>query len=112
MKNEFIEKFYNTIISGFESDEIQKQKFEEINNTAKSIIPASLFRYRKITDYTLDDFDRDIISLSHATSFNDPYDSLIKADKQIFTNNILNINNKDKIINLIEKNPDYIKNLT
>ena len=30
MKNEFIEKFYNTIISGFDSDEIQKQKFEEI----------------------------------------------------------------------------------
>lgn len=108
MKNEFIEKFYNTIISGFESEEIQKQKFAEINKTAKTITPKSLFRYRKITDYTLSDFDKNIISLSHASSFNDPYDSLIKADKQKFINNILNINNKDKIINLMEQNPDFL----
>ena len=44
MKNEFIEKFYNTIISGFESDEIQKQKFEEIIKSVKAIIPTYLFR--------------------------------------------------------------------
>lgn len=108
MKSEFIEKFYNTLISGFESVEVQKQKFEEINKAVKVITPTSLFRYRKITDYTLSDFDNNIISLSHASGFNDPYDSLIKADKQKFTDNTLNINNKDKIINLIEQNPDFL----
>ena len=109
MKNEFIEKFYNTIISGFESDEIQKQKFEEIIKSVKAITPTSLFRYRKITDYTLSDFDNNIISLSYPSSFNDPYDSLIKADKQKFIDNILNnTNNKDKIINLIDHNPDFL----
>lgn len=108
MKNEFIEKFYNTIISGFESGEIQKQKFEEINKAVKAITPTSLFRYRKITDYTLSDFDNNIISLSHASSFNDPYDSLIKADKQKFIDNILSNTNKGRIINLIEQNPDFL----
>lgn len=111
MKNEFIEKFYNTIISGFDSDEIQKQKFEEIIKSVKAITPSSLFRYRKITDYTLSDLDNDIISLSYPSSFNDPYDSLIKADKQKFIENVLNVNNKDKIINLIEKTPEILNKL-
>ena len=111
MKNEFIEKFYNTIISGFDSDEIQKQKFEEIIKSVKAITPSSLFRYRKITDYTLSDLDSDIISLSYPSSFNDPYDSLIKADKQKFIENVLNVNNKDKIINLIEKTPEILNKL-
>lgn len=111
MKNEFIEKFYNTIISGFESNESREQKLEELDKLAKTMIPTSIYRYRKITDYTLSDFDNDIISLSYSSNFNDPYDSLIKADKQKFINSILKVDNKDRIISSLEQTPNILEKL-
>ena len=54
-------------------------------------IPQSLFKYRKIDEYSLANLTNDTVWFSKATGFNDPYDSS------------LTINNKDKEFNAIHK---------
>lgn len=42
--------------------------------------PASLYKYRKVDKYSLDNLESSTLHLNFASSFNDPYDSAMKFD--------------------------------
>ena len=101
MKNKFYELFYNTVLNEYMEKELWQEKLNAIKNLANEITPTKLFRYRKISDFSLSDFDKDILSLSSAHLFNDPYDSLIRVNKEDFDKIIANSTNADNIKNNI-----------
>ncbi len=122
MKNKFYELFYNTIINEYMEKDLWSEKLSAIKTLAKEIIPSKVFRYRKISDFALSDFDNDILSLSSAALFNDPYDSLIRIKKENFNNIIANsikpdnignnINNFLNVVNNLKIDPQLKENLT
>lgn len=122
MKNKFYELFYNTIINEYMEKDLWLEKLSAIKTLAKEITPSKVFRYRKISDFALSDFDNDILSLSSAALFNDPYDSLIRLKKENFNNIIAssikpdnignNINNFLNVVNNLKIDPQLKENLT
>lgn len=121
MKNKFYELFYNTIINEYMEKDLWLENLSAIKTLVKEITPTKVFRYRKISDFALSDFDKDILSLSPAEFFNDPYDSLIRIKKENFNNIIANsinpenlnnnINNFLNVINNLEIDPQLKENL-
>ncbi len=103
MYKDFNDLFFNTTISPYMDVALKNEKIIEIEKLLNSIKPQKLFRYRKFTDYNLNDFDKDVISLSRPYSFNDPYDALLKVDKEKFLSSIFNIRHKEKIVEFINK---------
>ena len=63
MKNKFYELFYNTIINEYMEKDLWLENLSAIKTLVKEITPTKVFRYRKISDFALSDFDKDILSL-------------------------------------------------
>lgn len=61
-------------------EEINKRVFP-ISQASFEMMPSSLFRYRPDGDNQIDAFKRDVIYAVTADMYNDPYDTLIKCDK-------------------------------
>lgn len=55
---------------------------------ALKIMPSRLFRYRSFNEMQLDAFNNDIIYVVNPQVFNDPYDCLIRYDKDYLYNTI------------------------
>lgn len=111
MKNKFHELFYSTILNEFMDPTVHMAKLNEIKSLAKEITPTSVYRYRKISDFSLSDFDKDIISLAPAELFNDPYDALIRIKKENFENIISNSVKSENLQKNIDNFSSMIKNL-
>lgn len=61
-------------------EEINKRVFP-ISQASFDMMPSRLFRYRPDGDNQIDAFERDVIYAVTADMYNDPYDTLIKCDK-------------------------------
>ena len=53
MKNKFHELFYSTVLNEFMDPTVHMAKLNEIKSLAKEITPTSVYRYRKISDFSL-----------------------------------------------------------
>ena len=77
-----------TVIPETMPDEEQNILLERLCEYVNSIIPKQLFRYRECTERQFDAFCNDKIFAVNAQLFNDPYDCLIRYDKQYIYNSI------------------------
>lgn len=55
---------------------------------AYDIMPSKLFRYRNCSEMQFDAFNNDLVYAVNAQKFNDPYDCLIRYDKQYIYDSI------------------------
>lgn len=106
------------------SKEFNLNKFRDSLDLKRENIPESLFKYKKINGNTLDLLSTDLIYLSNAYEFNDPYEGeiiynleevyslfLINAILRAFDspNCNLSLNQKDEILNNDNIDEDYFK---
>ena len=77
-----------TVIPETMPDEEQNILLERLCEYVNSIIPKQLFRYRECTERQFDAFCNDKIFAVNAQLFNDPYDCLIRYDKQYIYDSI------------------------
>ena len=77
-----------TVITETMPDEEQNILLERLCEYVNSIIPKQLFRYRECTERQFDAFCNDKIFAVNAQLFNDPYDCLIRYDKQYIYDSI------------------------
>ena len=77
-----------TIVPEGMLDVEQLNRFERLNEYVNAIIPKKLFRYRECSEIQFDAFCRDKIFAVNAQLFNDPYDCLIRYDKQYLYDSI------------------------
>ena len=84
---------------------------------AHNIIPQKLFRYRECSEIQFDAFNKNLIYAVNAQKFNDPYDCLIRYDKQYIYDSISKGASKEKKQQLRdslkkgESFPDFIASL-
>lgn len=62
--------------------------YRPLQELVTSLIPVKLFRYRECSEVQFDAFYRDTIYASTADKFNDPYDCLLRCDKQFILDSI------------------------
>ena len=84
----FKKLFEETVIPETMPDEEQNILLERLCEYVNSIIPKQLFRYRECTERQFDAFCNDKIFAVNAQLFNDPYDCLIRYDKQYIYDSI------------------------
>ena len=77
-----------TIVPEGMIDVEQFNRFERLNEYVNAIIPKKLFRYRECSEIQFDAFCSDKIFAVNAQLFNDPYDCLIRYDKQYLYDSI------------------------
>ena len=77
-----------TVIPETMPNEEQNILLERLCEYVYSIIPKQLFRYRECTERQFDAFCNDKIFAVNAQLFNDPYDCLIRYDKQYIYDSI------------------------
>lgn len=65
------------------TDEINVENIKKSQNIKKNNIPKSLYKFRSVTPYSLDNLRNSTLYLATASKFNDPYDSAINFDPQI-----------------------------
>ena len=77
------EMILNSVVvpQGMPVDEINKAVFP-ISSAAFQMMPQSLFRYRPCSERSIEAFEKDIIYAVTAEKYNDPYDTLVKCDKE------------------------------
>lgn len=82
----FIEKVY--IPSNADKSTVSG-KWDEIYRALLPNIPEKLFRYRCVTEYSINDFQNGTISLCHARVFPDKYDSYVYIDQDVIQRGLL-----------------------
>lgn len=88
MKNTDFKKTFGALLEEtiFPSDVNNEEYYKKIlpiDNLVKANIPSKLFRYRSCNELNIDSFDKDTIWAVNPSKFNDPYDSLFFADRNI-----------------------------
>lgn len=87
-----------------------KEKLDEllmpIVEYAYSIMPPRLFRYRECSERQFDAFNNDSIYAVNAQMFNDPYDCLIRYDKDYLFDTV----NRGSSVDAIKKLRDDLNN--
>ena len=58
----------------------KENKGEKVDELKKTILPPSLYKYRRLDDYTIESLYRKSIWLSNYKELNDPFESLMKYD--------------------------------
>ncbi len=81
-RDEFKQLLENTFISAKGSKEAIYQSMVAFMNKVIPNIPMHLYRYRKLSEHTLDSFEKGTISVCKAKCFSDKYDSLIFVDTE------------------------------
>lgn len=74
--------------------------YRPLQEMVNSLIPSRLFRYRECSEAQFDAFYHDTIYASTADKFNDPYDCLLRCDKQFILNAISHGASKEYITQL------------
>lgn len=88
------------------SQEEWKASLSPIIEYTYSIMPSQLFRYRPCNEMQFDAFNNDRIYAVNAQMFNDPYDCLIRYNKDYLYNSI----NQETSIEAIKKLRDHLNN--
>lgn len=88
------------------SDILSLDKDRMINaiNLKNSNIPNSLFKYRDINDFSLDNLENDTLWLTGADSYNDPYDSTVSWSLESQVGNL-------NFINSLLENKEYLNDV-
>ncbi len=68
------------IPEGTDSEKMQ-EILKPLNIALIQMIPERLFKYRSCSDNCISAFEKDEVWLSTSDRFNDPFDTLIKCDK-------------------------------
>lgn len=80
------ERFENLLQNTVVAEDVPSQERERLLSPlldyVHDIIPASLFRYRECSEIQFDAFNNNLIYAVNAQKVNDPYDCLIRYDKQ------------------------------
>ena len=87
-RSEFKKLLEETVIPEVMSYEEREPLLKPLLEYVHSIIPQKLFRYRYCSETQFDAFYNDRIYAGNAQKFNDPYDCLIRYDKQYFYDSI------------------------
>ncbi len=82
----FIEKVY---IPSNADKATTSRKWDEIYSVLLPNIPEKLFRYRGVTEYSMNDFQNGTISLCHARKFPDKYDSYVYINQDVIQQGLL-----------------------
>lgn len=93
---------------GTPAGEINRLVFP-ISQASYEMMPSSLFRYRPIGDHQIDAFEKDIIFAVTADMYNDPYDTLIKCDKdgsKAYLRQLLSVETLSQLKALIQRGND------
>ena len=96
----FRDVLQSTIIPEDLSQEEAMPLYHKLCQTVDTIIPPRLFRYRECSEMQFDAFDRDLIFASSADKFNDPYDCLLRFDKNFLFDSINRGATKEAILDL------------
>lgn len=75
--NSWKEKFYELFMP---HDTYEKGNLEKAFELKYSNFPKSLFKYYSVSDYSINNLNKNVIWLSYPSSFNDPYDSSLIID--------------------------------
>lgn len=67
-------------------------------------LPASIFKYREVTPYALENLQDDTVWLADPASFNDPYDSCFSIDFNSVTNKLFQGPQFDDLISSLSDN--------
>ena len=84
----FKSKLESTVIPESMTYEERESLLKPLLEYVHSITPAKLFRYRDCSETQFDAFYNDRIYAGNAQKFNDPYDCLIRYDKQYLYDSI------------------------
>ena len=87
-RSEFKKLLEETVIPEVMSYEEREPLLKPLLEYVHSITPAKLFRYRDCSETQFDAFYNDRIYAGNAQKFNDPYDCLIRYDKQYLYDSI------------------------
>lgn len=102
------------IPDGTPEEQINKQVFP-ISQASVEMLPSSLFRYRPMGGNQIEAFEKDIIYAVTADMYNDPYDTLIKCDREgikEYLKHLLSVDSLSKLKAFIQQGndiPDEIK---
>ena len=97
---QFKDLLERTIIPEHLPPEDAMPMFHKLYQMVDTITPSRLFRYRECSEVQIDAFDRDLIFVSSADKFNDPYDCLLRFDKDFLFESINRGASKETIIEL------------
>lgn len=101
---ENIQKFKELLEQTEIPQDVSKEEFSALyrplQDLVTTIIPSKLYRYRECSEAQFDAFYRDTIYASTADKFNDPYDCLLRCDKQFILHSISYGASKENIIQL------------
>ena len=101
---ENIQKFKELLEQTEIPQDVSKEEFSALyrplQELVTTIIPSKLYRYRECSEVQFDAFYRDTICASTADKFNDPYDCLLRCDKQFILHSISYGASKENIIQL------------
>lgn len=102
--NSRIRQFKNLLESTIIPENIPQDEampmFHKLYQIVDAITPSRLFRYRDCSEAQIDAFDRDLIFASSADKFNDPYDCLLRFDKDFLFESINRGASKETITEL------------
>jgi hypothetical protein len=68
------------ILNLLDIDVLDLEKLKQAKIIRNNNIPASLYKYRTVTDYSLENLSDSTLYLAKANTFNDPYDSVFNFD--------------------------------
>ena len=88
------------------------EKLRPLRNHIDSHLPSRLFRYRSCSELNIDAFNEDKFYAVTPDKFNDPYDSLIRYDKEKLREQALLCTKKEYIVSLrnyFQSNGDFPK---
>lgn len=72
------------ILDLLNTDELILENIKKSHIIRNNNIPKSLYKFRSVNEYSLDNLSNSTLYLSIAKTFNDPYDSAINFDPQVF----------------------------
>ena len=81
-RKEFAEILNSIKVSEGCDNKILQQEVLPIYHAIHQMMPDSLFRYRSCSDANIDAFENDKVYAVTADMFNDPYDTLLRFDKE------------------------------
>lgn len=77
LRTDFRSLLESTHIPANASKEVVRESWEKIFKFVLENLPETLFRFRRISDYSLESFRKKTITVCHPSMFPDKYDSLI-----------------------------------
>ena len=81
-KSEFEKRLQSIVIPGRIPQNELVRLLSPISEVISQMMPSSLFRFRSCDKKQIDAFEKDELYAVTADKFNDPYDTLVRYDKE------------------------------